>query len=631
MKNIQIFIIVLLILLFGYPTHSLAKTNDMYIFVDATELPRKLLHSQIKFTMPDNVALLYPKWWFGHHGPVGAIGNIAGLNFTNSNGETLKWERDWTDVYRFFLDENVSNSLIQANLTYICNQPTANTKGGDSYGYPQIGIINWNTIAIYPDGIPVRDINVHLKLILPKNWQYGSALPFDHANGDTLIFKPVTFEEFIDMPLIGGKNFRTVKFGSTKMADYYLHIAADDAEYLPKNDSTFIAFARLANEAEALFGRTHFDDYHFLLTVSDLIPGIGLEHRNSSLNGVNSKAFKEPHKYDPNLRYLIPHEFVHAWCGKYRRPVGMNTPDYQTNKNMDLLWVYEGLTEYLGYVLGMRAGFTDLPTFLDEQAYFWGRCYNQKGRNWRSLRDTQVAAYTIRKRSNSWSNLRRNQDYYFEGAMLWLEFDSRIREATNGKKSLDDFCMRFFSNGDPTAHAISFDLEEIVSTLSNLTDKEPWAELIDRKINQTEDEFNPEGLTRSGYRFTYSDKKSEIQKWWDVEYYGNWGFHKSIGIGVDKTGVIRNIVPGGPADNAGLYDGVKIIGVNDKTFNFNRLENAIRNTTTTGKLTLLTLEAQTYDKYEIHYNGGLLYDKLEPITGKQDWLKKIMTPKVSNQ
>jgi hypothetical protein len=142
----------------------------MYIFVDATELPRKLLHSQIKFKMPDNAALLYPKWWFGHHGPVGAIGNIAGLNFTNSNGETLKWERDWTDVYRFFLDENVSNSPIQVNLTYICNQPTANTKGCDSYGYPQIGIINWNTIAIYPEGIPVGNINVHLKLILPKTW-----------------------------------------------------------------------------------------------------------------------------------------------------------------------------------------------------------------------------------------------------------------------------------------------------------------------------------------------------------------------------------------------------------------------------------------------------------------------------
>lgn len=629
MKNIQVLFIVLFIsLLFIFPTHSRANTNDMYIFVDATELPRKLLHSQIKFKMPDNAALLYPKWWFGHHGPVGAIGNMAGLNFTNSNGETIKWERDWTDVYRFFLGETIDDSWIQANLTYICNQPTANTKGCDSYGYPQIGVINWNTIAIYPEGIPVSDINVHLKLILPKTWQYGSALPFDHVSGDTLIFKPVTFEEFIDMPLIGGTNFRTVKYGSTEMADYYLHIAADDAEFLPKNDSTFFAFTRLAHEAEALFGRTHFDEYHFLLTVSDLIPGIGLEHRNSSLNGVNADAFKDVHEYDTGLRGVIPHEFVHAWCGKYRRPAGMNTFDYQTTKNMDLLWVYEGLTTYLGSVLKVRAGFIDIPTFLDEQANSWGRSYNQKGRKWRSLRDTQVANYTIRKDSDSWSNLRRNQDYYSEGAMIWLDFDSRIREATDGQKSLDDFCVNFFGRGDPTAHAISFDLEDVISVLNELTDKESWAQLIDQKINQTENEFNPEGITNSGYKFTLSKQKSDVQKLVDAKYYNRRSFNKSIGMDVEKNGVISNIVPGGPADLTGLYDGIKVVGVNGKTYNIDRLENAVRNTTTTGKLTLLILEADTYYEYEINYEGGLKYDKLEPIPGQKDWLTEILTPKV---
>jgi predicted metalloprotease with PDZ domain len=428
------------------------------------------------------------------------------------------------------------------------------------------------------------------------------------------------------MPLIGGTNFRTVKYGSTEMADYYLHIAADDDEFLLKNDSTFFAFTRLADEAEALFGGTHFDEYHFLLTVSNLIPGIGLEHRNSSLNGVNADAFKDVHEYDIGLRGVITHEFVHAWCGKYRRPEGMNTPDYQTNKNMDLLWIYEGLTTYLGSVLKVRAGFIDVPTFLHEQANILGRSYNQKGRQWRSLRDTQVANYTIRKRSDSWGYLRRNQDYYFEGAMIWLDFDIRIREATNGKKSLDDFCTNFFSGGDPTAHAISFDLEDVISVLNELTDKVSWAQLIDQKINQTEDEFNPEGITLSGYKFTFFEQKSDVQKRLDDKYPNRRSFHKSIGMDVEKNGIISNTVPGGPADRTGLYDGVKVVGVNGKTFNIDRLENAVRNTTTTGKLTFLTLEADNYCEYEIYYKSGLRYDKLEPIPGQKDWLTEICSP-----
>ncbi|HEC62488.1 MAG TPA: hypothetical protein ENI27_09605, partial [bacterium] len=483
-------------------------------------------------------------------------------------------------------------------------------------------------IAIYPEGIPVRDINVHLKLILPKDWQYGSALPFNHASGDTLVFQTVTFEELIDMPLICGTEFRTVKFASTKMADYYLHIAADDREFLPKNDSTFVAFTRLADEAEALFGRTHFDEYHFLLTVSDLLPGFGLEHRNSSLNGVKANVFKDPQKYDFWLTFLLSHEFVHAWCGKYLRPAGMNTPDYQINKNMDLLWVYEGLTQYLGFVLMTRSGFHTFDNTLDRLAMVWGGCFNQQGRRWRSLRDTQVAKYIFPGGSASWIFLLRGLDYYNEGAMIWLEFDARIRNATNGAKSLDDFCASFFGTGNPSTHAISFDLNDIISSLSELAD-EPWAALIDQKTNETENEFNPEGIIQSGYSFTFTDEKSDFLKWADDNRRHRHEYVQSVGLSINAEGIISKVVPGGPADQAGLYDGVKVIGVNGKTFSYDMFDRAVRNTTTSGNLTLLTLEADTFFEYKIDYNGGLLYSKLVPVDGKRDWLKEIMAPKVS--
>ncbi|NQV15924.1 hypothetical protein HQ531_10745 [bacterium] len=623
-------ILALLILSFAFasPTPGTASSTKMLIVVDATDLPRKLLRSQITFNTSDDAAVLYPKWWPGHHGPVGAVGNIAGLTFTDSNDKTLEWERDWQNIYRFSWVGATGKSRVNANLTYICNQQTANTEGCDSYGYPQIGIINWNTVVLYPEGIPIRDIVVQVKLLLPKDWQYGSALPFDQVNGDTLVFKPVTFEELIDMPLICGLNFSTVKYATTKMADYYLHIAADDEDFLPKDESVYTAFKNLAYEAEALFGRTHFKEYHFLLTVSDLLSLNGLEHRNSSLNGVRGDAFKDPSEYDKYLGYVMPHEFVHAWCGKYRRPVGMDTPDYQMTKNMDMLWVYEGLTTYLGGVLGTRSGFQSFEENLDGWALFWGRHFNQQGRSWRSLRDTQVANYTIRKGSKSWGFLRRNQDYYDEGAMIWLEFDTRIRSATGGRKSLDDFCFQIFSKGDPNAHTVPLELGEVISVLQELAD-EPWANLIDQKMNHTEDSFRPEGITRSGYAFTFTDKESNLWKYWEEIYWEAQLYHKSVGLTANVDGVIGGVVPDGPADQAGLYDGVKIIGVNGKTYSPDRLERAVRNTPSAGKLTLLTLNGDTYYEYKIDYNGGLRYDKLIPVKGERDLLKKIMKPKAS--
>jgi len=603
---------------------------EMQIFVDATELPRKLLHSRITLELPDEGVLVYPKWWLGQHGPVGAVGNIAGLTVSDRDGDVVQWKRDWSDVYRFWVDAKTSEGSIEVALTYVCSQPTANTEGCDSYGFTALGIINWNTIALYPEGLPVRDITARLKLVLPKGWQYGTALPFEQSRGDTLVFKPVTLEELLDMPLICGKHFSTVKFATTESAEYYLHIAADDEECLPKNDVTYSAMKRLAEETEALFGRTHFEDYHFLLAVSEYVPLIGMEHRNSSLNSVKANAFADPEKHDTNFRYVVSHELVHAWVGKYRRPTGMNTPDYQVDKNMDLLWVYEGLTEHLGLVLATRAGLSTKEDFIAENAFFWGRCFNMKGRRWRSLRDTQIAHYTPQGRPTSWGFLRRSHDYYTEGAMIWLEFDARIREATQGRRNLDDFCSRLFGAGDPAAHLVPFDLDDLVAILGELAD-EPWAALIDEKTNSTEEKFSTEGIRLCGYQFDVTDKKSAMQKKWEDLWYEHRDFNRSIGLAVDEEGVIKEVVPDGPAETAGLYDGVKVVGVNGKTFNYTRFENAVRNTTETGKLTLLILETDTYREYEIDYDGGLRYDTLVPVDGKRDWLTEILSPRVEKE
>jgi predicted metalloprotease with PDZ domain len=609
-------------------TGARAEVGHMQIVVNATDLPRKLLHSQIRLDLKGKkTALLYPKWIPGAHGPIGPIKNIAGFEVVDHENKTLRWKRDLQDVYRFFVETEKIANPYTVSLRYICNQSTVNSQGVDSDGYPNMAVINWNTILVYPEGIPIRDITVELRLILPSGWQYATALPFDHAQGDTLVFAPVTLEELIDAPLICGKYVRTTKFASTKQAEYFLHTVAEDPKFFPKSDSSYVAFKRLAEEGEALFSRTHFNTYHFLLVLSDTQPGLGIEHRNSSLNSAKADAFKNAQKHDTRVQGLIPHEFVHAWCGKYRRPIGMNTPDYNAVKEMDMLWIYEGLTSYLGAVLSVRSGFTTLDELKGGWAYRWGRLGLQKGRVWRALQDTEAASYTLRGGSENWAFLRGGQDYYREGALIWLEIDSRIRSATKGKKSLDDFCAVFFGKGDIKIHAVSFDMDEVVNILTSLAD-EPWAELIEDRVRKTSPVFDPQGITQSGYRLGFTDKKDETRK--EIETRSKWrAYLESVGLVVTQDGKVGDVVPESPADQIGLYTGLEIAGVSGLKFSFERFEDAIRATPNSGKVDLLILEGEAFRQMEIRYDGGLRYYTLEPVEGKQDWLKEILSQKVT--
>jgi len=451
---------------FVTPIEAKADTVKLRVIVDATELPRNLLHSKITLDAPtDNPSLLFPKWIPGIHGPRGPIRNLSGFVLSDKRGSRIERERDSEEVFRFKTSGVRKGDHLTIELDYILDQPTVNSRGVDSYGTSSLGVINWNTVLVYPEGIPAEDIIVSGKIILPYGWKHGSALITKSSRGNTLQFEPINLVEFIDRPLICGKNFKSVTLATTENATYYMDIVADDPQFIPQADSIFEPFRKMVVEAEALFGGAHFSEYHFLLTLSDIIPSLGLEHRNSSLNGVPADQLKDTKWADRRITYLIPHEFVHAWCGKYRRPAGMNTPDFQKNKNTELLWVYEGMTQYLGYVLESRAGFRSDEEQRERFAELYGMLIRQKGRRWRPLRDTEVTAYTLRGGSKSWTFNRRNQDYYREGAGIWLEIDSRIRNLTDGEKSLNDFCAQFFSSGDKSRSAVSFDLAELVTTL----------------------------------------------------------------------------------------------------------------------------------------------------------------------
>jgi predicted metalloprotease with PDZ domain len=605
------------------PGQAMAGTQ-LQITVDATELPRKLLHSKISLnTVGDTVSLLYPKWIPAWHGPVGPIENVVGLSVTDAEGETVRWERDYTEYYRFFIYPMDKSNQSTVSLSFICNQ------GGSTCGFSSMGIIDWQTVALYPEGIPVDEIKVDLKLVLPKGWQYGSALPYQEIRGDTIVFRTITFEEFIDMPLICGSDFRTVEIAVTKKATYYIHMAANHPDDLPEidDDTIFVRFKQMMLEAESLFARTHFDEYHFLLSLSDSAGGGGLEHRNSSLNKVKSKAMHESSWYESGVPSLLAHEMVHAWCGKYRRPAGMATKDYLTPKNQDLLWVYEGLTTYLGWLLASRAGFWDFENAKDQLAFDIAYLLRQKGRRWQPLRDVQIATYLFWGSSQNWRFHKRGADYYDEGALLWLEIDARIRTATDGKKSLDDFCGLFFGQGDPSAHYIPFRLDDVVSTLNELADG-PFDSLFDARLNHTQSEYDTTSIHWSGYRLGYTDERSEpIEK--HEKRREHHVLYESIGLSIKDDGTVVAVVPNSPADEAGLYAGVSVIGINDKRYTFDRLENAVYNAGKKSIIRLLTLHDENFVEVVVRYDGGLRFFSLEPIENRHDWIKEITNSRVN--
>ncbi|UCC43757.1 MAG: hypothetical protein JSU65_11625 [Candidatus Zixiibacteriota bacterium] len=601
-----------------------ASAAQMQITVDATELPRKMLHTTINLDLlGDSVSLLYPKWIPAQHGPSGPVENMVGLAITDSKGEAVRWKRDWADFYRFFVFPNGETDAHSVVLSYICNQDFITA------GFSSLGIIDWNCVVLYPEGPAISDIYVDLRLVLPQGWKYGSALPYRETLGDTLVFHTITFEELIDMPLICGVDFRTVELAATGQATYYLHMVAQHSDDLPDEDadSIWVPFRDMMYEMEVLFTRTHFDNYHFLLVLSDSGFGGGLEHRNSSLNGREADAMHKDSWYESGVPGLLAHEMVHAWCGKYRRPLGMATSDYQKPKNLDLLWVYEGLTTHLGNLLPVRAGFVSFSEFKDKTAYTAGQLLHQKGRRWQPLRDTQVAAHLMWGTSDAWRFRKRSSDYYREGALLWLEIDARIRSATGGKRSLDDFCGRFFSDGDPDAHYVTFQLSDIISILSDLA-PEPWDSLLDARLNHTQRDYDTTALHWWGYRLGYTNKRSRVLEHEEErkEYHD---LYESVGFSVNDDDRIIGIVPESPADKAGLYAGARIVAVNGKRYTYQRLENAVRNSGKTGGVTLLTLRDENIAEAKLEYTDGLRFFTLKPLEGKQDWLKEIAEPRTT--
>jgi predicted metalloprotease with PDZ domain len=596
---------------------DVAYPGTIQLTVDATDVTRAIfrVHEHVPVTGPGDFVLLYPKWLPGNHSPTGQINKVAGFRAT-ANGRELKWVRDDLDVYAFHITVPAGVSAIDVDFQYV--SPTAENQGR-VVATPDMASIEWIANSMYPAGYFVRDIPIQASVIVPAGWKVATALRPSGQSGNRIDYPATSYEILMDSPLIAGAHYRAVPLS----LDVTLDIIADNEHELDFKPEQIAAHKRLVEQAVKTFGAQHYDHYDFLLTISDLLGGEGLEHHRSSEDGTERGYFTD---WDNHLRdrNLLPHEFTHSWNGKFRRPADLWTPDYRTPMQDSLLWVYEGMTQFYGYVLGARSGMLSKQDTLDAiaaTAATYGP--GTPGRVWRPLIDTTNDPIIAQRAPQPWRSWQRSEDYYSEGQLIWTDVDRIIRQQSGGKRSIDDFARAFFGVRDRDWGELTYTLDDIVRTLNQVQPYD-WSGYLQRKVYDIAAQPPLEGITEGGYRLIFTD---EPTKWWksiektrknvDLTYSG--------GFVVGNDGKIQSVLWDSPAFNTGMAVGNQLVAVNNRTFDMDGLKQAIKEAAGNGPaVELLLKDGNLYRSVTLDWHDGLRYPRLEKVGKGQGTLDALL-------
>jgi len=618
------------LLLVAFAAASLSAQNPIRVRVDATEAPQRIFHVQMTIPAAAGPAtLMYPEWIPGDHSPDGPVVQMVGLFFA-AGGATIPWRRDDIDMFAYHVDVPAGAAALEVRFDFL-SPPEAG--GGEfsvgSSATSELAVLNWNQFLLYPKGANPDTLQYQAAMRLPNGWGYGTALPVARASAGDVEFEPCSLTTLIDSPVSAGRHYRTIDLGVADGRAHFLDIAADSDRALEIEPATEAAYKNLVAETGALFGACHYRDYHFLLTLSDHVAHFGLEHHESSDDRTSERFL-----IDEAARLvdapLLPHEFTHSWNGKFRRPEGLTSGGrdggYDTPMKGDLLWVYEGLTEYLDQILTPRSGLWGADEFRDSLAFTAAALDVESGRRWRPLEDTAVAAQILYTAGDDYADYRRGVDYYPEGILIWLEADVTIRRLSNGTRSLDDFCRAF--EGQPsTGPALkTYRFDDIVATL-NAIQPYDWAAFFHQRLESTAPHAPLGGIENGGWKLTYDGTRSDyyknteaVRKMVDMTF--------SIGLKVkEDDGTIVDVNYGSPAQKAGISPSVKLIAVNGRQFTPVVLREAVRATANGKPLELMIKTGEFYETHRVDYQGGERYPHLARESGAPDLLTKIIAPR----
>ena len=604
-----------LALSFALPAFA-QTTSPITLTVDTTHSPEKILHVREVIPVRSGpLTLYYPKWIPGEHSASGPITSLTGLHF-RADGKDIPWQRDLLDVYTFHVDVPDGVTKLNADFDFI-----------EAEGYSatdKLLVLEWNQVALYPAGVPSKDLTYDATLILPDGWKFGTSLPIEHESGSHVTFKPISFNLLVDSPVIEGQYFRIVDLTPPgEPIHHELDLAADSEAALAIPPNIQKGLVNLVAQTRVLFGARHYRDYHFLLALSDHVAHFGLEHHESNDSRLPERTFLEPGGAY-SVGGLLPHEFVHSWNGKFRRPADLTTSDFEKPMETDMLWGYEGLTDYLGPMLAARSGLwtpDQYHEFLATVAASLGP--GRPGRTWRPLLDTATGEPMGGggRGVRGWLNWRRGVDYYDEGDLMWLEAATIIHQVTHGQKSIDDFCHAFHGGEDTGPQTRPYTFDQLVATLNSVAPYD-WASFLHQHLDSKSPNAPLSGIENGGWKLTYSPQPIGLPG-----RRGNAGDLYSVGLQLSNEGLVTDSIVGGPAYNAGISSQMKIIGVNGRLYTHDLLQDAIKAAKDSQQPISLTYVDDDYiHTATIDYHEGIRYPHLIRDESKPDYLDELIKP-----
>ncbi len=589
--------------------------------IDATDVTRATY--EVTETIPlapgtQRLTLLFPEWLPGNHGPRGPLAELVNLRFT-VDGKPVRWQRDPVEVYAFHLD--LPENARQVVARFIHTSPLQPSEGRVTMT-PEMLNLQWEKMSLYPAGHYVRQISFRPSVTVPAGWTAATALDGESKAGNRYTWDVTNYAELVDSPIFAGAHYREFDLGN----NVSLSAVADSPDLLTLAPENLAKLRQLSDEAIALFGTPPFDHYEFLVALSSRIGSIGLEHLRSSENQIEPRSFIDWKGQDWD-RNVLPHELVHSWNGKYRRPVGLATPDYRTPMQDELLWVYEGQTQLWGLVLAARSGVQEKETVLGAIARSAASLAASPGRGWRSVEDTTFDPVFAARKPKPFASLARGEDYYWEGGLVWLEADQVIREGTGGRKGLDDFARAFFSYREGTGPVLPYTFDDVMAALNDIYPHD-WSAFFRERIYASGLDDPYAGLEKAGYRVVFQEEPNPYDKALALKY-GSLYLTHSLGMTVGTDGVVSSVVWDSPAFDAGIVTGAKIIAIDGTVYSADAMTRAINGARDRKEpLQLVVQRGERVTNVSLDYHGGMRWPWLESKTpGKTNGLDRLLSPR----
>jgi predicted metalloprotease with PDZ domain len=615
LKRILLAVLFLISSIYGQQTKMTLK-------VDATDAPKHLLHTSESIEIEGGpVTLYFPRWIPGYHDPSGPVVDMAGL-FIKAEGKIIQWRRDPVVMNAIHCDVPEGTKAIDVNFDFIL-PPEIPGPANAAASTAKLLTLEWNHVLLYPEEIRPDSITVFTEITLPDGWKYFTALRQDKKESNNIYFNPVSLTNLIDSPLLTGEYSRQINIAPPSGVPHFLDLVSDDPATLNMSENRIRDYKHLVTEANAMFGTHHYNHYDFLCTLSDNVYHQGLEHHQSSDDRMPERTYVDSTIFLDNAS-LLAHEYTHSWNGKFRRPIGLATGNYSSPMKGNLLWVYEGLTQYLGKVLAARSGLFTPEQYRNDLANIAAFMDHRPGLSWRPLQDAADEAQLLYYTRDDYDSWRGSVDFYSLGDLIWLDVDATIRQLSNNKKSLDDFCKIFHGGVNNGPEVKPYDFEDVVNTLNEVV-KYDWKDFFQKKLT-TLNHPPLEGIERSGWKLVYKDKPNEMQKV-NEEVSQSINLFYSIGFIVDFEGKVKDVLKGSPADKSGISPGINIIAVNGRKFSREIIYEAINSAKkNSSPIEFIVANGDFYSINKVEYYGGGKYPYLERDNSRPDLLTSIITP-----